>query len=100
MTARQASHSRPGLLSCDRGGGYPDESRLAFPSVGLGSLFSEEAMRRQFTLEYWTDGDWIVGRLLEVPGVFSQGATLEELRENIQEAYELMVTPPAGGRTP
>ncbi len=49
-------------------------------------------MRRPFTLEYWQDGDWLVGRLVEVPGVFSQGETLDELRENIQEAYELMVT--------
>ena len=49
-------------------------------------------MRRQFTLEYWPDGDLFVGRLLEVPGVFSQGENLEELRENIQDAYELMVT--------
>lgn len=49
-------------------------------------------MRRQFTLEHWKDGKWVVGRLLEVPGVFSQGGTLDELRENIQEAYELMVT--------
>ncbi len=49
-------------------------------------------MRHQFTLEYWRDGEWYVGRLVEVPGVFSQGATLDELDENIQEAYELMVT--------
>ena len=49
-------------------------------------------MRHQFTLEYWQDGDWLVGRLLEVPGVFSQGKTLDELHENIQDAYELMVT--------
>ena len=48
-------------------------------------------MRGQFTLEFWQDGDWYVGRLLEVPGVFSQGETLDELRENIQEAYDLMV---------
>ena len=55
-------------------------------------------MQSRFTLEYWRDGDWYVGRLLEVPGVFSQGETLEELRENIQDAYDLMVTqdrPPA-----
>ncbi len=55
-------------------------------------------MRSQFMLEFWRDGDWYVGRLLEVPGVFSQGETLEELRENIQDAYDLMVTqdrPPA-----
>jgi predicted RNase H-like HicB family nuclease len=49
-------------------------------------------MRHLFTLEYWRDGDWYVGRLIEVPGVFSQGKTPDELSENIQEAYELMVT--------
>ena len=49
-------------------------------------------MRSQFTLEFWRDGAFYVGRLLEVPGVFSQGETLEELRENIQDAYDLMVT--------
>lgn len=49
-------------------------------------------MRSNFTLEYWQDGEFYVGRLLEVPGVFSQGVTLEELRENIQDAYDLMVT--------
>jgi hypothetical protein len=31
------------------------------------------SMRRPFTLEYWQDGPWVVGRLVEVPGVFSQG---------------------------
>jgi predicted RNase H-like HicB family nuclease len=49
-------------------------------------------MRGQFTLEYWRDGDFYVGRLREVPGVFSQGETMEELRENIQDAFDLMVT--------
>jgi predicted RNase H-like HicB family nuclease len=49
-------------------------------------------MRSRFTLEFWREGDFYVGRLLEVPGVFSQGETLEELRENIQDAYDLMVT--------
>ena len=49
-------------------------------------------MRHRFTLEYWQDGSWYVGRLVEVPGVFSQGKTLTELNENIQDAYELMVT--------
>ena len=48
-------------------------------------------MLRYFTLEYWTDEGWYVGRLKEVPGVFSQGATLEELEENIQDAYQLMM---------
>ena len=57
-------------------------------------------------IEFWQDGAFYVGRLLEVPGVFSQGETLEELRENIQDAYDLMVTqerapaPPAAQRQP
>jgi predicted RNase H-like HicB family nuclease len=49
-------------------------------------------MRSRFTLEFWRDGKFYVGRLLEVPGVFSQGENLEELRDNIQDAYDLMVT--------
>lgn len=48
-------------------------------------------MTRHFTLEYWKDEDWYVGRLKEIPGVFSQGESLEELERNIQEAYELML---------
>jgi len=42
-------------------------------------------MLRHFTLEYLGDEGWYVGRLKEVPGVFSQGASLEELAENIRE---------------
>jgi predicted RNase H-like HicB family nuclease len=49
-------------------------------------------MRRRFTLEYWLDDGWYVGRLKEVPGVFTQGVTLHELEENIQEVYELMLS--------
>ncbi|MGI8424455.1 MAG: type II toxin-antitoxin system HicB family antitoxin [Chloroflexota bacterium] len=45
---------------------------------------------KTLTLEYWQDEGWHVGRLREVPGVFSQGETLQELEENIQEAYALM----------
>jgi predicted RNase H-like HicB family nuclease len=47
-------------------------------------------MLRQFTLEYWMDDEWFVGRLKEVPGVFSQGESLSELEQNIREAYHLM----------
>lgn len=48
-------------------------------------------MERSFSLDYWMDEGWYVGRLKEVPGVFSQGETLEELEENIREAYQLMI---------
>ncbi|MFQ5675756.1 MAG: type II toxin-antitoxin system HicB family antitoxin [bacterium] len=49
-------------------------------------------MARNFTLEYWIEDEWYVGKLKEIPGVFSQGESLEELEENIQDAYKLMMT--------
>jgi len=48
-------------------------------------------MKRFFTLEYWEDDNWFVGKLKEIPGVFSQGKTIEELKENIIDAYRMMV---------
>jgi len=47
-------------------------------------------MSRHFTLEYWIEDGWYIGRLKEVPGVFSQGESLEELEENIRDAYRMM----------
>ncbi|HXP84247.1 MAG TPA: type II toxin-antitoxin system HicB family antitoxin [Bryobacteraceae bacterium] len=47
-------------------------------------------MSVRYRLEYWKDGKWFVGRLPDVPGVFSQGATLQELEENIRDAYRMM----------
>jgi predicted RNase H-like HicB family nuclease len=44
-----------------------------------------------FTLEYWLDDGWYVGRLKEAPGVFSQGETVAELEENIRDAYRCMI---------
>ena len=48
-------------------------------------------MALTLTLEFWKDGEWYVGQLREVPGIFSQGRTLEELDENIRDAYHLML---------
>lgn len=45
----------------------------------------------KLTLNYWLDDGWFVGKLIEIPGVFSQGETLDELIENIKEVYNLMV---------
>ena len=48
-------------------------------------------MIRNFTLDFWIDDGWYVGKLREVPSVFSQGANLEELKINIKDAYDLML---------
>ncbi len=45
----------------------------------------------QATLVYWEDDGWMVGKIKEIPGVFSQGETLDELLENISDAYRLMM---------
>lgn len=38
------------------------------------------------TATYVQDGDWIVAWLEEIPGVATQGRTIEEARENLQDA--------------
>ena len=51
-------------------------------------------MLRNYTLEYWIDDGWVVGKLREIPGIFSQGESLAELEENIKDAYRIMLEEP------
>ena len=39
---------------------------------------SEKRRINNLQLEYWIGDNWHISRLKEVPGVFSQGETLEE----------------------
>ena len=39
---------------------------------------------------YWQGKKFWLGKLLEHPEIMTQGETLEELEENIKEAYLLM----------
>ncbi len=57
----------------------------------------EPPARRALTLEFWQDDGFFVGRLCELPGIFSQGETLAELEDNIRDAYRLILedAPPA-----
>jgi len=48
-------------------------------------------MTAAFELEYWKDDGWYVGKLKGVPGVVSQGETIEDLEENIRDAYRMML---------
>ena len=57
-------------------------------------------MQRRFTLNYWQADGWYVGKLKEVPGVFSQGETLEELEANIADAYQLVMEDAADDTAP
>ncbi len=56
-------------------------------------------MIKELTLEYWRDGKWFVGRIVEIPGLYSQGESLDELQSNLYDAYYLMAEdgiPPKG----
>ena len=48
-------------------------------------------MHNHFTMIYWKGEKFWLGKLLEHPEIMTQGETLEELEENIKDAYKLMV---------
>jgi predicted RNase H-like HicB family nuclease len=43
------------------------------------------------TAVFEQDGDWWIGYVEELPGANTQGRTLEEARENLKEAVELVI---------
>jgi len=45
-----------------------------------------------FTGVFEKVGDWYIGYVEELPGANTQGKTLEEVRENLREAIELILT--------
>ncbi|MEW6096383.1 MAG: hypothetical protein AB1567_07655, partial [bacterium] len=47
-------------------------------------------METRMTMIYWKGEKFWLGKLLEHPEIMTQGETLEELEENIKDAYLLM----------
>ena len=48
-------------------------------------------MDKNLTMIYWKGDKFWLGKLFEHPEIMTQGETLEELEENIKDAYKLMV---------
>lgn len=48
-------------------------------------------MDRKLTMVYWRGEHFWLGKLLEHPEVMTQGETLEELEQNLKDAYRLTV---------
>jgi predicted RNase H-like HicB family nuclease len=44
----------------------------------------------KMTLLYWKGDKFWLGKLLEHPEIMTQGETIEELEENIKDAYVLL----------
>jgi predicted RNase H-like HicB family nuclease len=43
------------------------------------------------TMVYWKGEHFWLGKLLEHPEIMTQGETLDELEENLKDAYRLLV---------
>lgn len=48
-------------------------------------------MGHQLKMVYWKGEKFWLGKLLEHPEIMTQGETVEELEENIKDAYQAMV---------
>jgi predicted RNase H-like HicB family nuclease len=48
-------------------------------------------MQNKLTMIYWKNEKFWLGKLLEYPEIMTQGETLEELTENLKDAYNLMI---------
>jgi predicted RNase H-like HicB family nuclease len=44
-------------------------------------------MNKHLTMVYWNGDRFWLGKLLEHPEIMSQGETLEDLEENLKDAY-------------
>lgn len=47
-------------------------------------------MKTKLKMIYWKGEKFWVGKLMEHPEIMTQGETLEELEENLRDAYTLM----------
>ena len=48
-------------------------------------------METKLKMVFWQGDRFWLGKLLEHPEIMTQGETLEELEENMRDAYRLMV---------
>lgn len=48
-------------------------------------------MSTTMTMIYWKGEEFWLGKLKEHPEIMTQGRTLEELEENLRDAYRMMV---------
>lgn len=72
---------------------YTEGGELTAFTVLDGEDFAvgELSMVNKFTAVFEQEGDWWIGYVEELPGANTQGATLEEARENLKEAIQLVI---------
>jgi predicted RNase H-like HicB family nuclease len=67
------------------------ESKYNSSASCVVSLERSNDMENKFTAVFEQDGDWWIGYVEELPGANAQGETLEEARENLREAAQLIL---------
>jgi len=48
-------------------------------------------MNTKIKMVYWKGEKFWLGKILDYPEIMSQGETVEELEENLKDAYKLML---------
>jgi predicted RNase H-like HicB family nuclease len=48
-------------------------------------------MSNKTTMIYWKSDKFWLGKLKKLPAIMTQGETLDELEENLHDAYNVMV---------
>ncbi len=48
-------------------------------------------MNKTLTMIYWKGERFWLGKLLHHPEIMTQGETIEELEENLKDAYQMML---------
>jgi predicted RNase H-like HicB family nuclease len=51
----------------------------------------KEKLMPTLTMVYWKSERFWLGKILEHPEIMTQGETIEELEENLKDAYRLLV---------
>jgi len=51
----------------------------------------EDSMDKKLTMVYWQGEKFWLGKFIEYPEIMTQGETVEELEENLRDAYAMMV---------
>ena len=48
-------------------------------------------MDKKLTMVYWQGEDFWLGKFIEYPEIMTQGETVDELEENLRDAYAMMI---------
>ncbi len=59
-------------------------------NYSLNPEIAEVCMSQKLTMVYWKGGQFWLGKLLEYPEIMTQGESVEELEENLKDAFRLM----------